>query len=107
MPVVIPPTPSFPVGKRLRVPSSDGEKPVDLPPTAQPLPDRAPVADPTLPSSREVVVSARMPDRKTPAPFLRFTLPDPFEHRDTVRLRTPLGAEEVPVLSSVPPPRKR
>ncbi|MBI1913645.1 MAG: hypothetical protein HYS12_02650 [Planctomycetes bacterium] len=106
-PVVIPPPPSFLVGERLRVPSADGEKPVDLPPTAQPLPDRAPVADPTQSASREAVLSATMPARKSPAPFLRFLLPDPFEHRETVRLRTPLGTEQVPILFSAPPPRQQ
>jgi hypothetical protein len=106
-PVVIPPTPSFSVSERLRVPSSDVETPADLPPTAQPLPDRAPFIDPTLAASREAVLSAKMPERKAPAPYLRFPLPDPFEHRDTVRLRTPPGTEQVPVLTSAPPPRKR
>jgi len=105
-PVIIPPMPSFSVGERLRVPSSDVDKPVDLPPTAQPLADRASLADPTLPASREAVLSATMPGRKGPAPFLRFTLPDPFEHRDTVRLRTPLGTEQGPVLLLAPPPRR-
>jgi hypothetical protein len=99
--------PPFTVGDRLRVPSLDGNKSVDLPPMAQPLPDRAPVTDPTLSASREAVLSAAMPARKKPAPYLRVTLPDPFEHRDTVRLRTPLGTEQGPILFLAPPTRQQ
>src|SRR5262249_60172535 len=82
--VVIPPTPSFPVGERLRMPSSDVNKPADLPPMAQPVVDRPSFSDPTLPASRESVLSATMPERKNQAPFLRLALPAPFGHRDTV-----------------------
>jgi len=105
-PVVIPTPPSFPVGERLRVPSIDVEQPSSLSPMAQPLPDRAAVADPTLPASREAILTATMPERKNPAPFLRLMLPDPFEHRDTVRFRKSLGEEQVPVLFPTRPPQR-
>ena len=84
------------MSERLRVPSVDVEKPVGLAPMARPLPDRGALADPTLPASRSAVLSAALPERSRPAPFVRLTLPDPFEHRDAVRLRSPVGEEQVP-----------
>ena len=105
-PVVIPTTPSFPVGERLRVSSIDVEQPSSLPPMAQPVPDKAAATDPALAASREVVLTGTMPERKNPAPFLRLALPDPFEHRDTVRLRSSLGEEQVPLLFPTRPPQR-
>ena len=95
-PLPLPETLQFAVSDRPRLPSVDVEKPVGLAVMAQPLPDRGALADPTLPASRVAVLAAPLPERTTPAPFLRLTLPDPFEHRDSVRLRKPLGEEEMP-----------
>jgi hypothetical protein len=95
-PQPLPETLQFAVSDRPRLPSVDVEKPVGLAVMAQPLPDRGALADPTLPASRLAVLTAPLPERSTPAPFLRLTLPDPFEHRDTVRLRQPPGIEEMP-----------
>jgi hypothetical protein len=36
------------------------------------------------------------PPRTAPAPFQRVSLPDPFEHRQAVRLRKPPKEDEVP-----------
>jgi hypothetical protein len=106
VPVALPQAPPFAVGERLRVPSVDVEQPPALPPSAQPVPDRAAAADPTLAASRDAVLAVTMPGRKNPAPALRLTLPDPFENRDAVRLRAPLGEEPVPDATPPRPPRR-
>ena len=99
----LPETPRFPVGALVRVPSVDVDRPLGLAAVAQPLPDRAALADPTLPAARLAVLAAPLPERTTPAPFLRLTLPDPFEHRDAVRLRRqPREAEMPSTITRVP-----
>lgn len=98
----LPQSQEFPVGERLRVPSVSVEQPAALAPMAQPLPDRGALVDPTLAAARSAVQEAPLPERTTPAPFLRLTLPDPFENRDSVRLRSSLGEEQVP---NAPTPR--
>jgi len=92
----LPQTQQFPVSARLRVASEDVARPVGLGVMARPLPDAGALADPTLSASRTAALGGRLPQRTQPAPYLRLTLPDPYEHRDTVRLRQPLGDEPVP-----------
>jgi hypothetical protein len=85
-------------GERLRVPSADVAAPPGLPVLAQPLSDRAPVTDPTADASRSAALTAPLPDRTAPAPYLRLGLPDPFEFHDAVR-PPPLGDEPAPNLA--------
>ncbi len=92
----VPEAPSFPAGERVRVASPDVEEPVALRPMAQPLPDRASLADPTTAASGEAALAAPLPSRTKPAAYQRFAVPDPFEHRDAVRLRRPPGEEPLP-----------
>jgi len=96
----------LPAGARLRVPAARPDELAPLPPMAQPLPDKAILADPTFAAARDAVLTAPLPQRRTPAPFLRLTLPDPFEHRDTVRLKNPLGPEPVPAATSTSTPQR-
>jgi hypothetical protein len=91
----LPAVTTFSTGDLIRAPSIDVNQPVDLPLLSRPLPDRAPLTDPTLTVSRATALSAAPPARTEPAPYVRFTLPDPFENRDTVRLRMP-NVEAVP-----------
>jgi len=46
-----------------------------------------PLTDPTAEVSLAAVVAQPVPVRTTRAPFVRFNLPDPFEHAQAVRLR--------------------
>jgi len=87
---------SFPAQERVRIESEDVARPVALPRQAQPLSDRAAVADPTADVSRSAALSAPLPERETPAPFQRITLPDPFENQETVKLNVPDGEETLP-----------
>ncbi len=87
----------LPAGERVRVPSVDVNEPLALPKlTARPVP-AAPADDPTAAAA----LSAAPPRRDRPAPFLRLTLPNPFEHRDALRL--PRLAED----AQPPPPAYR
>jgi hypothetical protein len=69
--------------------SPDINEPIPLPILARPVVDRASLDDPSGDTSQAAALASNVPDRATPAPFLRLNLPDPFEHRNAVRLRTP------------------
>jgi hypothetical protein len=94
---------SFPAQERVRLASPDVSRPVDLPRMAQPLPDRGALTDPTADASLSAALSAPLPARGSPAPFQRFTLPDPFENHETVKLTKSPGEEPLPDTSSSPP----
>jgi hypothetical protein len=72
------------VAERVRVPSVDVNKPTPLPILAKPLSDRVPFDDVTSDASNAAALSGAMPARTTPAPFLKLTVPDPFENRKPV-----------------------
>jgi hypothetical protein len=93
---ILPQLPSLPDGGRVRVPSVDVNQPIPLPILARPVADRAPLDDPTTDASAEAALAAPIPSRTTKAPFLKLTLPDPYDHR---RGETPTLAEssEFPV----------
>jgi|SRR5262245_9297946 len=81
---------ALPAGTRIRLESMDVNKPIPLPILGQAQPDRAPLTDPTFEASLAAALAGQVPARRAPAPFLRLTLPDPFEHTHAVRLRTAL-----------------
>src|SRR5262249_53072978 len=88
-----------------RLPSPDVNRPVALPPLAQPVLDRAALDDQTSAASLDAALAAPVPQRSAPAPFLRLTLPDPFEHRQTVKLRAIPPEDLMPVAASPRLPR--
>ncbi len=92
-------------GARVRWPSPDVNQPIPLPILAQPIPDRVPLDDPTVAVSHSAALAETFPGRTDSAPFLRLTLPDPFEHRNVIRLRKPLEEEGIP-FSVLPGPWK-
>jgi hypothetical protein len=69
---------------RVRVPSVDVNKSIPLPILAKPSPDRAPLDDATIEASNAAALSGTVSARTKPAPFLKLTLPDPFENRKPV-----------------------
>jgi hypothetical protein len=87
-----PPAVNLPAGPKVAWPSPDVNQPIPLPILARQVVDRASLDDPSADASLAAALAPTVPDRTTPAPFLKLTLPDPFEHRNAVRLRT-----EVPV----------
>jgi hypothetical protein len=85
-----PPQPHEPAltpGVLAKAPSPSVGRPVPPPVLGQPVPDPAPLDDPTTDASLAAALAAPMPSRTNPAPFLKLTLPDPFENRETGRLR--------------------
>jgi hypothetical protein len=79
----------LPAGERVRELSPDVNQPVPLPVLARPASDRAPVEDVTGAASAAAALAAPMPQRTTPAPFLKLTVPDPYEHRRPLGLPAP------------------
>jgi hypothetical protein len=72
--------------------------------SAKPVPDRASLADPTIEFTARSVISPMLPLRVQPAGFLRFNLPDPFEH--SAAARPPVASEDPNrALGTIPPPR--
>jgi hypothetical protein len=60
-----------------------------LPVLAQSVQERATLDDVTADVSTVMVLSARMPLRLAPAPFVRLAIPDPFENRRPLTLLVP------------------
>src|SRR5262245_51268840 len=86
-------------GPKVTSPSPDVNQPIPLPILARQVMDRASLEDPSGDASQTAALAAKVPDRTTPAPFLRLTIPDPFEHRNAVRLRTELPPIVLPAIS--------
>lgn len=85
----LPQTPALPDMGRIRVSSPDVNRPIPLPILAQPTLDRASLDDPTHDASTIATLAAPIPPRSNKAPFLKQTLPDPYDHR-----RTDIATEE-------------
>jgi TolA-binding protein len=81
----------------IAVPAPEIHQPPAVLFASQPQPDRASLEDPTAELSLPAALTASPPERRTPAPFLRLTLPDPFEHRQAIRLRTTPPEEPLPL----------
>ncbi len=101
----LPPAPPMPVGARIRVPSVDVNQPIPLPVRNQPVPDRASLDDPTADYSAAAALAAKMPTRKGKVPFLKLTLPDPYDHRRPARISTPPESDQ-PVTATPRTPDK-
>jgi hypothetical protein len=102
----LPGRPDLPIGSLTRTESRDVSRPADLPVLSpKPVPDRAPLADPTAEFTAASVISPTLPLRTEPAGFIRINLPDPFENADSAKVRTPVVEDPNRVLASPPPPR--
>lgn len=97
---------NLPAGPKVAWPSPEVNQPIPLPILARPVADRASLDDPSGEASRSAALAAPVSDRATPAPALRLTLPDPFEHLSTVRLRTPPPEAPLPADHVRPPGRQ-
>ncbi len=101
---LLPRRPSFPVASRTFVPSVDAALPPPLPLMAQPLPDRVSLDDATTEGSLAAVLSAPLPRRETPVPFVRTRVPDPFPNRRPLTTKPP-EEEPTPVADSPAGPK--
>jgi hypothetical protein len=94
-------------GPLVRQEGRDVSKPAELPILSnRPVPDRAPLTDPTLEFTARSVISLSLPLRSVQIGFLRIPLPDPFEHADAARPRTPVVENPNRSLGNPPPPRQ-
>ncbi len=102
----VPPEPrSLYAGDRVRVPSEDVNQPPPLPIlTPQPTPDRASLDDPTADISGDAALAAPMPQRTKAAPYVRITLPDPFDNRRPL-IPPPPAEDDRPRTGTVHPPK--
>jgi hypothetical protein len=100
--VVLPQAQSLPTSERLRQVGIDVNMPPALPVLAVPFPDRASLDDPTVEASAAAALAAVIPERTTPVPFGRISVPDPFENHAPVRLA---GSPAEPAVPPVGPPR--
>jgi hypothetical protein len=96
----------LPAGDRVRLPGPDVNQPVPLQVLAAPAPDRTALDDPTADFSFAAAQSGMVPPRQAPAPFVRVSLPDPFENRDAVKLREPPPEKGDPVTAAPKVPGK-
>ncbi|HEV3083228.1 MAG TPA: hypothetical protein VGY66_25810 [Gemmataceae bacterium] len=102
---VVPERRDLPAGERVRVSSSRLDGPLPLPPLATPYQEPLPTDDATAEYSLAAALAAPAPRRTSPAPFLRLTVPDPFENRPAARLRGEWAETPVPVTSAPRPPQ--
>ena len=99
---VIPQELYLPAGRGVRLPSPNVEQMLPLPILAQPALSRSALDDPTAELSAAAALAAPLPPRTHPAPFLRLSLPDPFELRQAGPLAM-LAIDHVPA-GTVPLP---
>jgi TolA-binding protein len=102
-------------GKRMQRPEAlaasklldPDRKPAEaFPRLSQPQADRASLDDPTAEASRLAVQNTMVPQRTSPAPFVRLTVPDPFEHRHPLLLRVAPLDEPLPTAEARLPQRE-
>jgi hypothetical protein len=93
----------LPATERARADSADVNEPAPLPVLAQPAADRASLEDPTAEASTAAALAAAMPRRLMPTPFLRLTVPEPYENRRPLTLALPAEATD-PVTATPRPP---
>jgi hypothetical protein len=101
---ILPQIQALPEWERVRVASADVNEPLSLPILALPVSDRASLDDPTMEASIAAAVSATIPSRTAKAPFLKLTLPDPYDHRR--RLTTTMTESEQPLTATPRIPEK-
>ncbi len=95
-----PQRPQLAAGPRFREWSPDLSQPLPLPVLGRKQLELAPVDDLTAEVSLAAALTTLALQRGKPAPFLRLTLPDPFEHRHAVGFRKELTEQPTPVTAS-------
>jgi len=72
-------------------------KPLPLPPSPKQAEVRDVTSDPTLAATRASLEGSVGAARSGPAPFQKFTIPDPLEGQSPIPTRTPIVDAEAPV----------
>jgi hypothetical protein len=97
----------LPAGELAYVPSVSLSGPLPLPMLASPVRESFSSDDATTDFSLAAALAATPPARSNPAPFLRLTIPDPFENHPAARLSTELPEPSVPVTTTPRAPTAR
>lgn len=100
-----PARPELPSGPKAYVASPNPDTPPPLPVLARQQTEVIAVTtDPTVDRSRQAALVVVSVLRDQPAPFLRLTIPDPFEHIRLVQLRMPPPDADEPASPTSRPP---
>jgi hypothetical protein len=86
----------LPTGPRARLAGRDVNEPLPLPPLGLPQPESNFAEDPTADASLAAALKATPPERMRPVPFVRQTVPEPYEHRQSAGRRARVPDEEFP-----------
>jgi hypothetical protein len=104
----VPSTPErivFPVGSLAKNDTPDVKQPTALPILARPTPDRASLEDPTVEFTAQSIINNNLPLRSTTAPFVKVTLPDPFENVEAAKVKVALKDDPLTAVGNLPPPK--
>jgi hypothetical protein len=97
---VVPERRELPAGELAYVPSVNLSGPLPLPMLASPVRESFSSDEATNDFSLAAALAATPPARSNPAPFLRLTIPDPFENRPATRLAVELAESAMPVTAT-------
>jgi hypothetical protein len=95
----------LPVGALTRLETPDVKQPAALPVLARPSPDRASLEDPTTEFTAASIISDRLPLRTNAAPFVKVTVPDPFEYAGQVKIKVVVPEDPLTAIGNPPPPK--
>jgi hypothetical protein len=102
---VRPEHPDLPAGERVRVPSPRLDAPLPLTTLATPYRETLSSEDATSDYSLAAALATVPFKRSNPAPFLRMTIPEPYENRPAAQLRVEIAESGEPITTSPKPPR--
>jgi hypothetical protein len=103
--LVIPERPQLPAGELVYVASINLNGPLPLAIMAFPVHEPFSSDDATNEFSLSVALAATPPWRTNPAPFIRLSIPDPFEYHQAARLAVDFPELSMPVTASPRVPR--
>jgi hypothetical protein len=103
----VPARPILPEGPGITQRAADVNLPPALPPLGRPVPDRAPLDDPTADQGNAAIVGRSVTPALGPSAFQKLGLPDPFEFAAQVKPRVPPAAEPGVVPVPVNPERMK
>jgi|GEM_PF-4601247 len=103
--VVLPESPTFPVGPLTNNPGLDFNRPAPVQILGRYIPDRASLEDPTVDFIPAMVVNPALPLKEVVAPFVRLTLPDPFENAGPAQIKNPPKEDTNAALGTTAKPR--
>lgn len=86
----------LPTKPLIKLPSVDATTPLPIPILAQPVKDRASLADPAMQASLKAAMKPITAKRDRPVPFSALNLPDPFENARYGQLRNPPEEDPMP-----------